>query len=459
MFCDETKIKVIAGKGGDGSVNFRREKFVPKGGPDGGDGGKGGNIIILADENINTLSDINSQKHYRAESGENGKKKKMSGKGGKDLILKVPVGTVIWNSEKTMIIIDLNKNGQAFTIAKGGKGGLGNQHFASSVHQSPTFAENGEPGEEKEIILELKMVADLGLIGMPSAGKSTLISHISNARPKIADYEFTTLIPNLGVVDLAHFGGSHSDSFVVADIPGLIEGAHQGKGLGHKFLKHISRTSVLIHMIDPLRGNPADNFIKIQRELELFDKNLVKKPLIVAINKIDAVREQDLKKIEEELKSIFQKKSQNKKSKLLPQKTQPFSSKIFRISAVTGAGLKELLFEALKKIKEYKSKTIKKEEKTQKIKSKEIPVLKPHETLVKFKIEKVIKHKDHKVYVITGKRIEQLISMTDTNNPEGVQRLYHFFNKMGILRALKREKISFNDIIEIANKKIPYICK
>lgn len=442
MFCDETKIYLKAGNGGDGAVTFRREKFVPKGGPDGGDGGRGGNIILLADENINTLSDINSKKHYRAESGENGKKKNMSGKGAEDLILKVPIGTVIWNSEKIMIITDLNKNGQTFVIAKGGKGGLGNQHFATSIRQTPTFAESGEPGEEKEVNFELKMVADVGLVGMPSSGKSTLISHISNARPKIAAYEFTTLVPNLGVVDLARFGGDRTDSFVVADIPGLIEGAHKGKGLGHKFLRHISRTSVLIHMIDPLRENPIENYTKIQKELELFDKSLLKKPLIIAVNKIDAVPEEDLKKVETDLKA----------------KLKSFKGKIYRISAVTGAGLKELLFEALKQIREYKllQKTNARKAAEKENKEREIPILRPHEQLIKFKIEKVKKHKKYKTFFVTGERVEQLVNMTNFDNEEGLERIYNFLNKMGILRAIKREGAGEGDIIEIAGKNIPF---
>jgi len=440
MFCDETMITVKAGKGGDGAIAFRREKFVAKGGPEGGDGGRGGSIILMANENINTLSDLNSRKLYKASSGENGSKKNMAGKYGEDLLLKVPVGTIVWDSEKKQIIVDLNKNEQQFVIAKGGKGGLGNQHFVSSIHQAPTFAENGEPGEEKIIRLELKLVADLGLVGMPSAGKSTLISHISNARPKIAAYEFTTLIPNLGVVDMTKIGGSHSDSFVVADIPGLIEGAHLGKGLGVQFLKHVTRTSVLLHMIDPLREDPVGNFFKIQKELELFDKSLIKKPLIISINKVDAVTEKDLDKIETDLK---------KKLKKSPDK-------IYRISAVTGEGLKELLFEALKQIRAHKLKTIKKVSKQKTKSDSEIPVLTPHIDLVKFTITKIKKTKTKKIFYISGKRIEQLLNMTNTGNPEGLERVYHFLNKMGILKAVKKAGAEHDDVIEIAEKRIPY---
>lgn len=430
MFCDETKIKVVAGKGGDGSASFRREKFVPKGGPDGGDGGRGGSVMIKSDENINTLFDINCRKFYKASSGENGKGKNMSGKMGEDLILKVPVGTVIWNADKSAIIADLNKNNQEFILAKGGKGGLGNQHFATSTNQAPTFAENGEPGQEKEVVLELKLVADVGLIGMPSVGKSTLISHVSNARPKIAEYEFTTLIPNLGVVDMQRYGGSNTNSFVIADMPGLIEGASIGKGLGLKFLKHIARTSVIIHIVDPLRENPVETFTKIQNELKAFDKSLIKKPLIVAINKIDAVSEKDIEKLEIALKPKLPKKS----------------TKIFKISAVTGTGLKDLLFAALKIVQKTRQASIKK---ARQAPTEELIVLHPHEKLIKFQLKK-----EKGKIIITGERIEQLVKMTDVGNLEGLQRLYRFMNKMGIMKALKREKVKKSDIIEIAGKQI-----
>ena len=433
MFCDETKIFVTAGKGGDGCVSFRREKFVSKGGPDGGDGGQGGNIVLRANENINTLSDINSRKHYKADAGGPGRKKNMSGKTGEDLILQIPVGTVIWNIDKSEILMDLNTHNQEYIIAKGGKGGLGNQHFSSSVNQVPTFAENGEPGEEKEILLELKLVADVGLVGLPSVGKSTLISHVSNARPKIAEYEFTTLVPNLGVVDMKKFGGSNEDSFVIADIPGIIEGASHGKGLGLKFLRHIARNSVLIHIVDPLRpGDPVENFKKIQNELKLFDKSLVKKPLIIAINKIDAVQPKEIEKI----------------AKALTEAIKPKPKKIFPISSVAGYGLKELLFEALKATRNIKPE--------RKPINKETVILRPHERLVKFKIEKIKNKKNHRVFVISGKRIEQLLKMTDISNYQGLERVYHFLNKMGILKALRKEKAGISDIIEIAGKNIPY---
>ena len=439
MFCDETKIKIIAGKGGDGAVSFLREKYVAKGGPDGGDGGRGGDIVLKTNENLNTLSNINSRKRYKADDGENGKKKNMSGKTGESLTLEVPVGTVIWNVDKTKIIADLSKPSEEYIAVKGGKGGLGNQHFASSTNQVPRFAENGEPGEQTSVLLELKLVGDVGLVGLPSVGKSTLISHVSNARPKIAAYEFTTLIPNLGVVDMRPFGGSINDSFVITDIPGIIEGASQGKGLGHKFLRHISRNKVLIHIIDPLRPNPIENFKNIQHELAEFDKKLAKKPLIIAINKVDAVPEKEIEKIEEKLK----------------EKAVPKRTKIFRISAVTGTGLKELLFEAIKAIKK-ENQNLEEDRKEKEKPSQETITLRPHERLVKFKIVKIKKRKNNRVFIIEGERLEQLVKMTSTENHEGTRRIFHFLNKMGVLKALKREKIEFDDIIEIAGKQIPY---
>ena len=442
MFCDETTIKLTAGSGGDGCVAFHREKFIAKGGPDGGDGGKGGSIILQANENINTLSHLNSRKHYKASPGDAGRRNNMSGRAGEDMIINVPLGTIIYNPDKTEILADLNIKDQEFIIARGGKGGLGNQHFATSVNQAPQFAESGEPGKELAILLELKLVADIGLLGLPSVGKSTLISHISNARPKIASYEFTTLIPNLGVVDMTKHGGGAQDNFVVADIPGLIEGASEGKGLGHKFLRHISRTQVLIHIVDPIRPEQVENFKKIQKELELFDPELAKKPTIIAINKIDAVSEKELEKIEKELR---EKISSIKKT-----------TKIFKISAVTGAGLKELLFEAIKVLKKTKDNAIKTTKKKEETEQAELPVLSPHKYLVKFDITDIQQGKTRKTFTVTGDRIEQVVTMTDTKNLQGLERVYNFLEKMGIQKALKRKKAEEDDIIEIAGKQFPY---
>lgn len=435
MFCDELKLKIIAGKGGNGSASFRREKSVPRGGPDGGDGGRGGSIIIKNNGNLNTLGHLANQKLYRAENGGNGMKKKMTGKNAEDLILEVPVGTIVFSADKTTLIADLNQENSQLTAVKGGKGGFGNTHFVSSTHQAPHFAETGEPGEEKEIILELKLVADAGIIGLPSAGKSTLISIISNARPKIAAYPFTTLVPNLGVVNMSAFGGAKEDTFVVADIPGLIEGASGGKGLGHQFLKHVARTKLLVHILDSYLEGLDKNYKIIRNELKAFDKELAKHDEIIVMNKIDMLDEDTLKNKIKELKKITKNKQ------------------IFPISGITKEGLKPLMFEIFKKLKDIKRKE------AAKIPTKpaeEIPVFKPHLDKVQFKIDKIIRKKDHKIFRIIGSRIEQLILMTDTKNPEGLERVYHFIEKMGIRRTIEKHGATYGDIIKIKDKVIPY---
>ncbi|MDD3861785.1 MAG: GTPase ObgE, partial [Candidatus Gracilibacteria bacterium] len=372
MFCDELQIKILAGNGGNGCISFRREKYVPKGGPDGGNGGNGGSITIKVNKNLNTLNHLTMKKVYKAESGEHGKGKNMQGKTGKDLIIEVPQGTIIFTQDKSKTLADLNKAGDQVLIAQGGKGGLGNYNFRSSTHQVPKFAETGEPGEKLEIILELKMVADVGLIGLPSVGKSTLISVISNARPKIAAYHFTTLTPNLGVVSMGKFGGSQTDTFVVADIPGLIEGASEGKGLGIQFLKHISRTKLLVHLIDATLESPDKNYKTIINELKKFSKELATREEIIVINKIDSIDDKSLAKITK----LLQKVTKNKN--------------IFTISAITHEGLQPLLFEVSKKLIELKNKErsslLQKPEK-------ELPVLRPHIDKVKFTIVKIEKLK------------------------------------------------------------------
>jgi GTP-binding protein len=321
-FVDETKIRVIAGDGGRGCVSFRREKFVPRGGPNGGDGGKGGDVIALADPQLTTLLDLRYQKQYKAGRGEHGLGKDQHGRSGEDRIIRVPVGTIIRDAATGECIADLKTPGERVVVAAGGRGGKGNAHFVSSTNRSPRFAQPGEPGEDKELAIELRLLADVGIIGLPNAGKSTLISVISAVRPKIADYPFTTLVPNLGVV--AYGDGK---SFVVADIPGLIEGAHQGQGLGHKFLRHVTRTSVLIHLLDATRiteADPLGDWRTVNRELELFDADLVAKPQIVVANKIDIPEARANVKLLEEV---------------LPERFRP----IHAISAVTGEGVRGLV--------------------------------------------------------------------------------------------------------------------
>lgn len=320
MFIDYAIIFVKAGNGGNGMVSFRREKYVPKGGPDGGNGGNGGDVIIKADRHLNTLLDFRYKKHYKAGNGENGKSANKNGKNGKYVVIKVPCGTVVKDAETGSIIADLINDQQEIIVAKGGKGGRGNAEFATSTNQAPRFAEKGKPGEDKKIELELKLLADIGLVGFPNAGKSTLISVISAAKPKIADYPFTTLIPNLGIVRVDEF-----KSFVVADMPGLIEGAHSGKGLGIQFLKHIERTRALAFLIDCTTPNPKESLKILRNELKFFKKDMLKKPQLIVFTKIDLANETLLNQIKKIKFSDKQIKS------------------IHYISAVTNNGISELV--------------------------------------------------------------------------------------------------------------------
>lgn len=320
-FIDEATITVVAGRGGDGCVSFRREKYVPRGGPSGGDGGDGGNVIFIADSNINSLLDFRYKKVYKAKRGENGRGKDQHGKNGNNIEVPLPVGAIIKNSDTDEIIYDLKEKGEMFIVARGGKGGRGNARFASSTNQAPREFEEGTEGEELNLILELKLLADIGIVGFPNAGKSTLISRISAAKPKIADYPFTTLIPNLGVVSYAEH-----KTFVVADIPGLIEGAHTGAGLGIGFLKHIERTTILLYLMDvsPLEGkDPVNEFNILRNELKKYSKSLIEKPSVIALNKIDTIEEEKQKEIAEE----FRKNGLS----------------VFLISAFVGTGVNDLV--------------------------------------------------------------------------------------------------------------------
>lgn len=319
MFVDYAKIYIAAGKGGDGAVAFRREKYVPKGGPAGGNGGKGGDVIFEANENLHTLLDFKYKRKYEAEKGENGGKSLKDGRNGKDTIIKVPVGTVIKDAETEEILADLDENGKRVVIAKGGKGGKGNSNFATSTNQTPRYAEDGKPGEERFVILELKLIAEVGLVGFPNAGKSTFISAVSAARPKIADYPFTTLKPNLGIVQYKDF-----QSFTIADIPGIIEGAHEGKGLGLRFLRHIERTKILFFLLDVLSENIEEDFYTLRNELKKYSEELSTKKFIVGISKIELA--DDEKK--EELKSI---------------KLNGYNDEIFLFSSVAQIGLPKIL--------------------------------------------------------------------------------------------------------------------
>jgi GTP-binding protein len=334
QFVDYVKIYVKAGRGGRGCVSFRREKYVPRGGPDGGDGGRGGHVIVRATSQLNTLLDQKYHYEYRAEKGEHGKGKKMHGRDGEDLIIPVPVGTVVKDAETGEVLADLDKEGMEVLVARGGRGGLGNAHFATPVRQAPRYAQSGEDGEERHLILELKLLADVGLIGLPNAGKSTLISVVSSARPKIADYPFTTLVPNLGVVKMEGLS-----SFVIADIPGLIEGAHRGAGLGFQFLRHVERTNLLLHLIDVsvnATGDPVDNYEKINLELSRYSEDLLKKPQIVVATKIDIADRLRL----DRLRSYC----------------ENYKVDFFPISAVTGLGVKELMIYVARRYEESRYK-------------------------------------------------------------------------------------------------------
>uniref|UniRef100_A0A7V5XG55 GTPase Obg n=1 Tax=Thermodesulfobacterium geofontis TaxID=1295609 RepID=A0A7V5XG55_9BACT len=335
-FVDQVKIHVKAGDGGKGCISFRREKYVPKGGPDGGDGGDGGDVILVADPQVHTLYDFHHQVHFRAENGKPGRGKKMKGKDGEDLILRVPVGTVVKDFETGEILGDLTEPEQILVVARGGKGGRGNAHFATPTRQAPRIAEPGTPGEEKWLILELKLIADVGVVGFPNAGKSTLLSRISSAKPKIADYPFTTLEPNLGVVRL--YDGN---TFIVADIPGLIEGAHKGIGLGHEFLRHIERTRIILYMLDISKEKEVIRDYEIlKEELKHFNPGLLKKEYIIALNKTDLMP--DPEKIRGIIE-LFEKKDQNR---------------IYPISAITGQGIHELIYALWRRLEKIKKKQI-----------------------------------------------------------------------------------------------------
>lgn len=319
MFIDYAEIYIGAGKGGDGAVTFRREKYVPKGGPSGGNGGDGGSVILESHHNLSTLLDFRYKKIYKAGDGEIGGNSRKDGKNGKDIVIKVPVGTIIKDAGSEHILFDLNKDGMRVIAAKGGRGGKGNSNFATPTNQAPRYAETGKPGEEKNIVLELKLIADVGLVGFPNAGKSTLISAISAARPKIADYPFTTLEPNLGIVQYKDYSG-----FTVADIPGIIEGAHEGKGLGLKFLRHIERTKILVFLIDITSEDYEKDYKTLQNELKSYSRKLAQKPGLLVLSKSDLVEEAEIKK-------------------LLKKKMKKMDNKFHIISAVTGSGIPEFL--------------------------------------------------------------------------------------------------------------------
>ena len=417
MFIDHAKIFVRGGDGGNGCVAFRREKYVPMGGPYGGDGGRGGNVVFVADEGMGSLMDFQYRKHFKADRGVHGMGKNQHGAWGEDLTVKVPVGTIIIDDDSGEVLADLTVAGQEAIIARGGRGGRGNSRFATAVHKAPSMAENGEPGEEKWIRLELKLLADVGLVGFPNAGKSTFISRVSAARPKIADYPFTTLVPNLGVVRTRD-----KETFVIADIPGLIEGAHEGTGLGHDFLRHVERNRMLLFILDAAEvdGRPVmDDYITLRNELEFYNPELLDRPYLIVANKID------LPGAEENLHRLQEK----------------YGDRVYGISAVTGQGVGELVEKTYQILR-----SIPLEEHTG-----EARIIRRFEDEEPFQIENV-----NGVYQVSGKRIENLVSMTNFAQEESLQRFQRTTARMGLDEALKERGIKAGDTVRIKDMEFDY---
>lgn len=426
MFVDKVKILVKGGDGGNGGVSFRREKYVPEGGPDGGDGGRGGEVILQVDEGLRTLMDFRYQRHFKAENGEHGAGRNQSGRNGADLIARVPPGTIVIDDATGEVIADLTEHGELAVVAEGGQGGRGNARFATSTRQVPRLAEKGVPGQERWIWLELKLLADVGLVGMPNAGKSTLLSRVSAARPKIADYPFTTLVPNLGVVSLPD-----GRSFVMADIPGLIEGAHAGVGLGHDFLRHIERTKVLIHVVD-LSGqegrDPWDDFHVIQEELRAYNQELARRPTVIAANKADLPDAQ-----------VY--------LEFFREKLADTGFPIFPISAVTGAGLDELLYHVVDRIEEAE-----REERLTRQAAPAVEKIYRFEDPNRFEITE-----EEGVWVVTGRNIERLAVITDFQNEEALRRFQRVMQKMGVNAALRQAGARDGDTVRIGRVTLEYV--
>ena len=423
MFIDKARIFVKAGKGGNGAVAFRREIYVPAGGPAGGDGGHGSNIIFEVDEGLRTLMDFKYKTKYNAENGEDGKNKKMHGKGAGDLVLKVPPGTIIRDEKTNLVIADLKNAGDKKVVARGGNGGRGNCQFTTAIRQAPSFAEAGKEGEERWIVLELKMIADVGLIGFPNVGKSTFLSVVTKAKPKIANYHFTTLSPNLGVVNT-----NYGDSFVLADIPGLIEGAHEGTGLGHDFLRHIERTKVLIHVVDVsgLEGrDPIDDFIKINEELKLYNEKLVNRPQIVVANKIDLL----------ESKENFES---------FKAKINEMGYEVFAMSAATREGIDDVI--------NYVNTIVKQTPDVELISEDEI--LKDIRTLDRK--DDIVITIDNGVYVVEGKSLERLLYSVDFEDMESVQYFQKVMDKKGIFEKLRKMGIQDGDVVKLYDLEFDY---
>lgn len=426
MFTDRASIYIRSGKGGDGHVSFRREIFVPAGGPDGGDGGRGGDLIFEVDEGLNTLTDFRFVKKFCAQDGERGGKKKCSGKDGEDLVIKVPEGTVIKETESGKVIADMSHGNRREVLLKGGRGGKGNQHYATATMQVPKYAQPGKAAQELNVTLELKVIADVGLVGFPNVGKSTLLSRVSNAKPKIANYHFTTLNPNLGVVDLDGRKG-----FVIADIPGLIEGASEGVGLGHEFLRHIERTKVLIHMVDAASTegrDPVDDIRKINSELVAYNEELAKRPQVIAANKLDALYEEDETEIIAKLKAEFEHEG----------------IKVFPISAVSGKGIKELLYHVEGLLENID----------------DTPIIFEREYFpenMDFSDEPytVVQEEEH-VFAVEGPRIERMLGYTNLDSEKGFEFFQNFLKNNGILDELEALGIQEGDTVRMYGHHFDY---
>ncbi|HIQ96439.1 MAG TPA: GTPase ObgE [Candidatus Limivivens merdigallinarum] len=426
MFADRAKIFIRSGKGGDGHVSFRRELYVPNGGPDGGDGGKGGDVIFVVDEGLNNLSDYRHRGKFCAEPGEEGGKRRCHGANGKDLILKVPEGTVIREAETGKVIADMSGENRRQVILKGGRGGLGNMHFATSTMQVPKYAQPGQNAQELWVNLELKVIADVGLIGFPNVGKSTLLSRVTNARPKIANYHFTTLSPMQGVVDLGEGRG-----FVMADIPGLIEGASEGVGLGHEFLRHVERTKVLLHVVDAASTegrDPIEDIYKINQELKNYSEELASRPQIIAANKTDAIYAEDedpVARIREEF--------------------EPQGYKVFSISAVSGKGLKELLYYIREVLDTLPEEPVIFEQEYD-----------PSEFLLDEKLPYTVEKEDDHTYVVEGPKIEKMLGYTNLDSEKGFLFFQKFLKDTGILEELEKAGIEEGDTVRMYGLQFDY---
>ncbi|WP_156291188.1 GTPase ObgE [Oceanobacillus salinisoli] len=425
MFVDQVRVYVKAGDGGNGLVAYRREKYVPKGGPAGGDGGNGADIVFEVDEGLNTLMDFRYNRHFKGKRGENGMSKNQHGRNADPLVIPVPPGTTVYDEETEEMIADLTAHGQRAVIVRGGRGGRGNSRFATPRNPAPEFAENGEPGEERNIKVELKVIADVGLVGFPSVGKSTFISVVSAAKPKIADYHFTTLSPNLGVVET-----EDHRSFVMADLPGLIEGAHEGVGLGHQFLRHVERTRLIVHVIDmaSMEGrDPYEDYKKINNELNEYDSSLLKRPQIIAANKMDMPgAKENLKQFKEKLEEDIP---------------------VYEISALTKEGVREILFAVADRLEMI---------------PKAAPDIEETEKEVVYRYQKEedpfqISRDDDGAYVLSGTKIEKLFKMTDFARDEAVQRFSRQLRTMGVDDALRQRGAKDGDIIRLLDFEFEFI--